>query len=193
MTLSHAERQKRYRDRQRVTRDSSRDVTRDASHDILLKILMELRLLRDFVTKSHASRDIPPHPPSYNYTSSSTETLSESVEKPQQRRGTRLPPDFQVLREWKDEGRRIREALGMPPIDLDAEAAAFVDFWHAKAGKDGCKLDWRATWRNWCRNARGNKIAAQPAVNGHSPEINKKRAETLAELARKGIHVISAG
>jgi hypothetical protein len=34
------------------------------------------------------------------------------------------------------------------------EAARFADFWHSKPGKDGCKLDWLATWRNWCRDAR---------------------------------------
>jgi hypothetical protein len=24
-----------------------------------------------------------------------------------------------------------------------------VNYWTAKAGKDGTKTDWRATWRNW--------------------------------------------
>ena len=153
--MSHAERQKRYRERQSVTRDSS--------HTILLKILEELRSLRDLVTKSHASRDIPPHPPSYE-SKSSTETLSESATTPQ-RRGTRLPADFVVPREWKDEARLLRERDGLPAINLDAEAEHFGDFWRAKAGKDGCKLDWHATWRNWCRNARGSKPAA---VNGHT-------------------------
>jgi hypothetical protein len=30
-------------------------------------------------------------------------------------------------------------------------ADRFRDFWHAKPGQGGVKLDWTATWRNWCR------------------------------------------
>lgn len=37
---------------------------------------------------------------------------------------------------------------------VETEAAAFVDYWHAKPGKDGRKADWAATWRNWVRNSR---------------------------------------
>jgi len=31
---------------------------------------------------------------------------------------------------------------------------AFRDYWIAKPGKDGIKLDWLATWRNWVRNQK---------------------------------------
>ncbi len=33
------------------------------------------------------------------------------------------------------------------------EWAKFRDYWHAKPGKDGRKVDWQATWRNWLRRA----------------------------------------
>lgn len=33
---------------------------------------------------------------------------------------------------------------------------SFRDYWIAKAGQDGCKLDWFATWRNWVRKDTGN-------------------------------------
>ena len=185
--MSGAERQRRYRERHAPLRDDWRnEIIR-----MLLEIKSDLLALRDAVTKLSPLRD-DSRAREYITLKSSTETLPESslVERPPQRRGTRLPPDFEIPQEWKDEARRVREVAGLPPINLDAEAASFVDFWHSKAGKDGCKLDWRATWRNWCRNARGNKIAAQPAVNGLSPEINELRAKTLAELARKGMHVL---
>lgn len=32
--------------------------------------------------------------------------------------------------------------------------ARFSDFWIAKPGKEGVKLDWLATWRNWVRNEK---------------------------------------
>ena len=43
--------------------------------------------------------------------------------------------------------------------------ATFADFWHAKAGKDACKLDWLATWRNWIRNqkATGGDVRQLPS------------------------------
>jgi hypothetical protein len=34
------------------------------------------------------------------------------------------------------------------------EAEKFKDYWIAKGGREACKLDWEATWRNWCRNAK---------------------------------------
>ncbi|AXE97740.1 hypothetical protein [Paraburkholderia hospita] len=40
------------------------------------------------------------------------------------------------------------------------EADKFRDYWHGKSGRDACKRDWAATWRNWVRNAgpmRGTK------------------------------------
>lgn len=39
-------------------------------------------------------------------------------------------------------------------VDIELEHAKFLDYWHAKAGRDGIKTDWPATWRNWIRNAR---------------------------------------
>jgi hypothetical protein len=68
--------------------------------------------------------------------------------------------------DWFVEGTLIRVKAGLPGINLVVEADHFIDFWHAKGGKDGCKLDWRATWRNWCRNARSTPANA-PVANGH--------------------------
>jgi uncharacterized protein YdaU (DUF1376 family) len=91
-----------------------------------------------------------------------TNNIQHLEKKPSQRRATRLPADFKVPGNWISEGSEIRVRAGLPTIDLQAQAEHFVDFWHAKAGKDGTKLDWQATWRNWCRNARAS------ASNGHA-------------------------
>lgn len=45
-----------------------------------------------------------------------------------------------------------------------AEWQAFADFWTSKAGKDACKLDWLATWRNWVRNSRKGYKARRSAI-----------------------------
>lgn len=66
-------------------------------------------------------------------------------------RANRLPKDFSVPPDWR--AWAVQE-LGIPRQATDTEAAKFVDYWHAKSGRDATKLDWQATWRNWCRNAR---------------------------------------
>jgi len=55
-------------------------------------------------------------------------------------------------------------SLGLDPQKVRGR---FVDFWLSKPGKDGVKLDWSATWRNWCRSAaeRGQDLASKPNRN----------------------------
>jgi hypothetical protein len=62
-------------------------------------------------------------------------------------RGTRLPAG------WVPEpnARRFAVDLGLNP---DAVLEQFRDYWRALPGTKGSKLDWTATWRNWCRNQR---------------------------------------
>lgn len=40
-----------------------------------------------------------------------------------------------------------------PHVDGKRETERFEDHWRGKVGKDGRKLDWVATWRNWMRTA----------------------------------------
>ncbi len=64
-------------------------------------------------------------------------------------RGSRLPTDWALPADWKEEARAERSEL-----DLDMVAKKFKDYWHGVAGKDGIKLNWQATWRNWVRNEK---------------------------------------
>jgi len=41
-----------------------------------------------------------------------------------------------------------------PDLDAEQTFCRFRDYWVAKPGKDGVKLDWQATWRNWVRNEK---------------------------------------
>ena len=69
--------------------------------------------------------------------------------------GSRLEDGWSPPADWIDWAVKER-----PEIDAKLEADKFRDFWHSKPGKDGRKADWKATWRNWIRNAR-------VPINGH--------------------------
>lgn len=86
--------------------------------------------------------------------------------------GTRLPDDFipsPEMREWF--------VKNCPHVDGKREHAQFCDYWRAKPGKDGRKLDWPATWRNWMRTAEAR---SQPrARTGQSPKPVDPRDEWM--------------
>ncbi len=72
-------------------------------------------------------------------------TAADLFAKPEPpRRGTRLPSDWQPTLE----AAKFARNLG---LDVPAVADTFRDYWIARAGAGGVKLDWLATWRNWCR------------------------------------------
>lgn len=62
---------------------------------------------------------------------------------------TRLPQDWTPPSEYLSFCRQERKDL-----DPMQTAASFKDYWIAKPGAAGKKLDWAATWRNWVRNQR---------------------------------------
>lgn len=67
---------------------------------------------------------------------------------PSRPRGTRIPIPFHVsepMQEWA-----AREIAG---FDWHRETPNFVDYWRAKPGAGGVKLDWDATWRTWMRRS----------------------------------------
>lgn len=71
-------------------------------------------------------------------------------------RGGRLAEDWTP----GSEGGTFARNLGLDP---KATFAVFRDYWLAKAGKDAMKVDWAATWKNWCRR-EAERTGAKPAV-----------------------------
>ena len=65
------------------------------------------------------------------------------------RRGTRLPTDWAPARSEAN----IAAEKGHTPEFLNGQLLQFRDYWTAKAGANGTKLDWDATWRNWIRRS----------------------------------------
>ena len=76
-------------------------------------------------------------------------------------RGYRLPNDWVLPKPWGEWA--LEEFKTWTPDVVRVEADKFRDFWCAKAGREAVKLDWQATWRNWCRNAKPNLVQAQTA------------------------------
>lgn len=82
-------------------------------------------------------------------TQEEVEVEEEKRGKPRAGRATRLPAD------WKPDPAGVEFCRSRrPDLDLDVTVERFRDYWVAKAGKDGLKLCWSATWRNWVRNER---------------------------------------
>lgn len=97
-------------------------------------------------------------------------------------RGTRLGPDWQLPDAWRMWARTIFPAA--TPEAIDDQAAQFRDYWIAKPGAMACKLDWEATWRNWCRKGlspTGHVRRPQSTGVFQRPKIDWQAALKLAE------------
>ncbi len=88
----------------------------------------------------------------------------EHGEKPRRaaRSATRLPADFELT----PERRAVAESEACDP---DRTFAEFCDHWRAASGANARKMDWDATWRNWCRRQqtfrpRGRSASAAERV-----------------------------
>jgi hypothetical protein len=92
-------------------------------------------------------------------------------------RGTRLSEDWQPSEADKDFAGQLLGAGRVGP-----EAEHFRDYYLAAPGERGVKVDWPATWHNWCRKAvrwdRGRRVDESKSVSA--------AAGRLAEAARRG-------
>lgn len=101
---------------------------------------------------------------------------ADPVEKPngeaKPKRATRLPA------EWRPSEKNRSDALrlGVPGPSVDRLAERFRDYWTAKAGKDGAKLDWDATFRNWCSNECERRGWAPMLADGDGPSTGDTTA-----------------
>lgn len=80
--------------------------------------------------------------------------------KPKRKRGCRWEDTAidALTDEWRE------DAVDIGVSDPERVFAKFADYWRAKPGAAGVKLDWQATWRNWCRSeVERNGKRAPPA------------------------------
>ena len=96
-------------------------------------------------------------------------------------RGERLPKDWQLPKPWGEWA--LAEYPQWTPEKVRREGASFRDHWCAKTGKDATKLDWLATWRNWCRSDIAHRDDPKP--NGRAgPPAPADTATRNAEAKR---------
>lgn len=100
-------------------------------------------------------------------------------------RGSRLGRDWALPADWRNWAKTNCFASDE---EITRQADTFRDFWISKPGAQANKLDWEATWRNWCRNAfssagRHTGHVRQPQ---HTGRFNDSRPAWAAEKdARK--------
>lgn len=108
--------------------------------------------------RTHSEGNAPrarPQTPDTRHHLSSKAARGEASQAPP--RASRIPPDWTP----GPEGLAFAATLGFANGRADNEVAKFRDFWSGKAGKDGAKLDWPATWRNWLRRSVEHGAASQ--------------------------------
>lgn len=94
-------------------------------------------------------------------------------------KGTRLPADFVCDMDYPVQ-------LGIQRRKAEYEAGRFRDFWVAQPGQKGVKLDWPATWRNWCRST-AERLGAIPVAPVPSPSqgMSVDQWRRIVELSKK--------
>lgn len=90
------------------------------------------------------------HEPITNNQEPITTSKTLAVAKAPATRGARLPDDWFLPKAWGEWA--LEQGWEIESIRLEADK--FGDYWRSKAGKDACKRDWFATWKNWIRNAK---------------------------------------
>lgn len=76
-------------------------------------------------------------------------------------RASRLEADWKLPEDW--EAWALAERPGWSRAWVLQTAQTFRDYWIAKPGAAGTKLDWQATWRNWVRNSKDPGLKPSPA------------------------------
>lgn len=94
-------------------------------------------------------------------------TINQEPLKPKSKdlaRGTRLPKDWFLPKEWGEWA--LKENSALTPESIRKIAEQFKDYWIAVSGHKGVKLDWCATWRNWIRKSGGLPQARAEKFDG---------------------------
>jgi hypothetical protein len=113
--------------------------------------------------QSDVTSDVTPLHESNRREEKRREEKKVNTERESSPRATRLSPDLTLPDDWSSFCQTER-----PDLDPAKTFDKFRDYWTAKAGKDGAKLDWLATWRNWVREERKQFPPAKQATGKHA-------------------------
>ena len=112
--------------------------------------------------------------------SPTTETAVSDRGKPRttDKSAKRLPDDFELTKER----RAVAEAERLP---ADRTFDKFVDYWRSASGARARKMDWDATWRNWCRTEADRARSTPAGAAGPPPKRPPPSEEELAAARRE--------
>jgi hypothetical protein len=180
---SNAERQRRWRDRQKLAKrvvatPDLGGVTRNVTlrNGPRVEEELELTLVKDTTA------------------SPSPETLedgaSASAAQRKTLRGRRWGSGEVVPIEWVQEGRAYRELAKLPPADLETAALEFANYWASRSGRDALKLDWRRTWLNRCLTVKGLTHGSTKTHSRQSRGVGGTLEAIAGEIdaARRKVH-----
>jgi hypothetical protein len=115
-------------------------------------------------TQQHSTELNKPQQNSSHSTEAEAEAEAEAKKKRVEARASRFALDS-LPSEWESFVTTTR-----PDLDPKVTFDRFRDYWTAQPGQRGRKVDWQATWRNWCRNEK--------------LDTRKKPADVVAEVNR---------
>lgn len=104
-------------------------------------------------------------------------------------RAARLSPEWVLPNQW---GQWAIDKY--PHLTADVirdEGVKFGNHWRAKSGKDATKLDWYATWQNWCMSEIFQK-AHPPESGGGETNYQRSMRERVEQAAGSLAHIVAA-
>jgi hypothetical protein len=155
---SNAERQQRYRDRNKAVTNRNETVT-ERNADIVTQTVTN----RNETVTNNATAVSPIDTIIKN-------SKRQNSDRPS--RGTRIDPGWVP----SIDDRRLARQEGFSEREIDREALRFRDYWTGKAGSGGVKLDWASTWRNWIRTSadRLGKVSQSTGPASEAPGFYAK-------------------
>lgn len=127
-----------------------------------------------------------------NATHNTVHITQDTKHKEKKQRGSRLPTDFEMPKAWEEFAEQER-----PDLTAKKVFESFKDYWTAKPGAGGVKLDWFATWRNWIRSQAAQKsvstfaqvkadVAKVTVPENPDYEATRRRVEAEASIPKNG-------
>lgn len=155
--------------------DSAETGAQNPDSDPVTRYADDVTRYNDDVTRRNRSRNRKQE--KEEESSSDTSSLSErergANSENRTARGARLALD-DLPDDWRRWAQHER-----PDLDVGRTWEVFRDYWVAQPGQKGCKLDWRATWRNWVRRERDTH------TGGHHATHRETHTERLARINRE--------
>lgn len=166
---TNAERQRKFREKQRSKQDDQVSRVTNALHNTPVTALDT-----DTDTENIASID-------------AIAEIEVEVRKCKNARGARLSLS-QLPDEWRAWARKER-----PDLDTEATWQIFRDHWAAMPGARGCKADWLATWRNWVRREKSQTGDKNGQHNETATDRRARINRTLIEAGQRAFDEMGCG